>query len=673
MTAITSSTLTISKVLGEKTIYLLDIPATNLQDSVPFILKEIENLEAIDESQYAIIKKQLQASISKGPAEVSSGVALYHRHSRALKSPIQILIRFTQPLAIWDVDDVPTRFVWILLSTTPTHPLIKAVSQFFHLMGDSTFRKKAMSAPSSEDLVNIYVATLEHRVYLSSSPVAQDRTAYNLMGGIKEDLQHRLPYWFKDFRSGLSIKVLASILFMFFACAAPAVAFGALIHALTGGQIGVIETILASAICGMLWSLFGGQPLVIIGATGPNVIFTGILYTLCVRLDIPFLPITVWVGLWTMLFLFLLAAVNASVYIRYFTRFTDEIFAALISLIFISEAIADLVRIFHDEQVPNDSALLSLLLAIGTFTIAISLSRVRRSPYLRHYIREFLSDFSPTIALVSMTLLAYQFSDITFEKLSVPDTFKASIDRSWLINPFEAPFWTWFASMLPAALLTILIWVNQNITARLVNSPDHKLRRGTAYHWDIACIGFLVGLMSLFGLPWVVGAAVRSLNHVRSLLIMQGERVRGAVENRLSNLSVHTLMLFSLFALSALQYMPMAVLYGIFLFMGIGSMAGNQFVERLQLWFVDPKLFHLTHHLRAVPINMIHLYTVVQFTCLTILWIVKSSIIGILFPFFVALLVPLRILLARFFEPEYVALLDMEEGPEDERYREFGI
>ena len=54
------------------------------------------------------------------------------------------------------------------------------------------------------------------------------------------------------------------------------------------------------------------------------------------------------------------------------TRFTDEIFAALISIIFIVSAIAKLVEVFQDPESFHDQALLSLLLALGTFYLAMS-------------------------------------------------------------------------------------------------------------------------------------------------------------------------------------------------------------------------------------------------------------------------------------------------------------
>ncbi len=87
---------------------------------------------------------------------------------------------------------------------------------------------------------------------------------------------------------------------------------------------------------------------------------------------------------------------------------------------------------------------------------------------------------------------------------------------------------------------------------------------------------------------------------------------------------------------------------------------------------MDPSLYPPTHYLRAVPVRFVHWYTGIQFACLSVLWVVKTSIIGILFPFFVALLVPIRMYLKKVFRPHHLALLDAEEGPSDEEFREVG-
>jgi hypothetical protein len=48
-----------------------------------------------------------------------------------------------------------------------------------------------------------------------------------------------------------------------------------------------------------------------------------------------------------------------------------------------------------------------------------------------------------------------------------------------------------------------------------------------------------------------------------------------------------------------------------------------------------------------------------------VLWILKGSELGILFPLLIALLVPFRFLLERWFEPAHLKLLDAEEETDE--------
>ena len=445
----------------------------------------------------------------------------------------------------------------------------------------------------------------------------------------------------------------------------------------TGGQIGAVEMIVASAFCGIIFALFSGQPLIILGGTGPLLVFTAILYRLCLDLNLPFLASYAWVGLWSAAFILILAVTQASCLMRYFTRFTDEIFSALISVIFIYEAIKSLVGIFQnlDVKMHHDTALLSLLLALGTFYIAITLSRFRRSSYLRPRIREFIADFGPAIAIATMTIISVWLHEVSLDVLPAPDVFGTTNGRGWIVDLSAVPTWAKFATAGPAILVTVLVFLDQNITARIVNSPDHRLQKGEAYHLDLGVVGILMACCSMFGLPWLVAATVRSLNHVRSLATMDEvvlpggethERIIHLRENRVTGLTIHLLIGLSLLLLPLLKEIPMAVLYGLFLFMGVVSMSGNQFFERLSLWLRDPDLYPVTHYIRRVPTKTIHAFTALQVMCLAILWIVKSSVIGILFPIFIALLVPIRMLAAKYFSAEHLAALDADEEPEEE-------
>jgi mannitol/fructose-specific phosphotransferase system IIA component (Ntr-type) len=640
-------------------------------DTVADALEHEHRLDAIDSQE---MRRTLALRADGGVDALDHGVAVVHAELRtAAFTSMSALVRTAKPLSLGPSEDEQARFVWVIVTTADVQEGMETPAEFAHLLRLRDFRRAALTATTGRALAEAYEAALEAELAHRRIPPELEATG-RPFGGALRDLRRRLPHYLDDWRAGLHPKVLSSTLFMFFACLAPAVAFGGLLATLTGGQIGAVETVLASVVCGVAWALFAGQPLTIVGATGPNVIFTGILYSLCLHYDAPFLETAAWTGLWAGLFMVLLSAADASALIRYFTRFSDEIFAALIALIFIGEAAKDIAAGFTSEHIADDTALLSLLLAVGTFGLATSMSRFRRSPYLRAWVRDFLSDFGPAIALGVMSVIGFSLHTVELERLAVPDHFAPTVDRSWFVNPLDAPTWVIGASIVPALLLTILIWTNQNITARLANSADYRLRKGPAYHWDIAVMGALVALMSLFGLPWVVAAVVRSLNHVKSLTIEEDGELVGVVENRLSNFAIHVLLGVALLLfLPLLGQVPMAVLFGMFLFMGVGTLSGNQFMERLRLWILDPERYPPLHYFRVVPPRVVHGFTAVQLVCLGVLWVVKASVLGLLFPFFLALLVPVRMAMRSVFRSEHLALLDAEEVPADEEFRDFGV
>jgi len=77
-------------------------------------------------------------------------------------------------------------------------------------------------------------------------PLAFTRT---FAGGICADIKRRAPWYVSDwtdaFKAENRSQSLASIIFLFFACFAPAVTFGMLFDEYTEGQLGIIETILS--------------------------------------------------------------------------------------------------------------------------------------------------------------------------------------------------------------------------------------------------------------------------------------------------------------------------------------------------------------------------------------------------------------------------------------------
>jgi mannitol/fructose-specific phosphotransferase system IIA component (Ntr-type) len=659
---------------------ILDLPGASMEEVCTHMLSVLVERGRISETAVPGILEGLLEREASGSTAIGHSVAIPHVYIDGVDAPIVQFARCENPLDLGAPDGARTRFVFLLLGPRDrAGEHIDTLAAIARLMSDERFRYEARTAENAAEIAKAYQQHQRRtRPIERKKPEAREELSFTrrVFGGLVADLRRRIPYYGLDFRDGLHPKALSSIMFLLFAALAPAVTFGGIMADQTGGAIGAVEMLAATAICGVIYALFGGQPLIILGGTGPLLVITAIIYGICESMGIPFLPTYFWVGMWSALFTLIAAATDLSALMRYFTRFTDEIFAALISIIFIVQAVQALLGEFGDDAGHHEASFLALILGIGCFWVASALFRFRHGVYLRPRVREFLADFGPAIALAAMTLIALGFREnVDLAHLAAPEEFGTTSGRDWLVDPFEAPKWVWLASAGPAILVTILVFLDQNITARIVNSPDHKLRRGSAYHLDLAVVAVLVAVCSAFGLPWLVAATVRSLNHVRSLATTEKrsgpdgeprEKIIHTRENRVTGLAIHLLVGVSLLALPLLRKVPMAVLYGLFLYMGVVSMRGNQFFERLSLWPMDAKSYPKNHYTRLVPMAKIHGFTGVQLMCLVVLWVVKASIVGILFPVFVALLVPIRLAMRKFFKPEHLDALDSEEEPDDE-------
>ena len=170
---------------------------------------------------------------------------------------------------------------------------------------------------------------------------------------------------------------------------------------------------------------------------------------------------------------------------------------------------------------------MSLVLFLGTFAISISLRAFKQSIYLPKWIRNILANFAVVISIFVMTFVN-AFAEVNTEKLEVPSSFKPTWDgRGWFVAHallFEEHTLTnpWYVDFLLApmfaVLATILIFMDQQITAVIVNRKDNHLEKGGGYHLDLLVLSVIIIICSLFGLPWFVAATVLSINHMQSLV-----------------------------------------------------------------------------------------------------------------------------------------------------------
>lgn len=100
-------------------------------------------------------------------------------------------------------------------------------------------------------------------------------------GGFINDIKRKKPWYLSDFKDGISVQSIASFFFIYFACLTPIITFGGLLGEATENRIAAMESLVAGLICGVTYGLFSGQPLTILGSTGPVLVFETILYDFC--------------------------------------------------------------------------------------------------------------------------------------------------------------------------------------------------------------------------------------------------------------------------------------------------------------------------------------------------------------------------------------------------------
>ncbi|KAL0894510.1 hypothetical protein ABMA27_013092 [Loxostege sticticalis] len=541
-----------------------------------------------------------------------------------------------------------------------------------------------------------------------------------LFGGLINDLKRKRPWYWSDFKDALAIQCVASWIFLYFACLSPIITFGGLLGEATGKNMAAMESLISGFVCGMGYGFFSGQPLTILGSTGPVLVFETIVFEFCRQLGWNYMSFRFCIGTWITIILIILVAIDASALVCYITRFTEENFATLIAFIFIYKAVENVISIgkkyplktrpdevlnyecyclpsnysrvpeqFNWSLVDKESCqlyngtlagggcdtkvyvpdvyLMSIILFLGTFTISIILKDFKNSLFFPSKIRQVISDFSVIIAILSMSFLDYKVG-VKTPKLEVPSEFKPTLpSREWVITPFNGnPFWSAIIAILPALLGTILIFMDQQITAVIVNRKENKLKKGCGYHLDLFVLAILIQICSVMGLPWFVAATVLSINHVNSLKVESecaapGEKPRflGVREQRVTHILIFLTIGCSVVLTPILSHIPMPVLFGVFLYMGVASLKGLQFFDRILIMFMPQKYQPDHMFLRQVPIRRVHLFTAIQLTCLVCLWVIKSfSSTSILFPLMLVVMIGIRKSLDFFFTRREMKILD---------------
>ncbi|XP_061447357.1 band 3 anion transport protein isoform X2 [Rhineura floridana] len=630
---------------------------------------------------------------------------------------------------------VPVRFLFVILGPnnpgTNYHEIGRGIST---MMSEKVFRRDSYLAERREDLVKSVEEFLDCCIVLPPSDIQSETLLKTLLpvqkellrkrylpaektelvkeleqeleaqtlkaeddddplrrtgrpfGGLVRDIERRYPKYLSDITDALNAQSLAAVIFIYFAALSPAITFGGLLSEKTEKLMGVSELLLSTAVQGVFFCLLGAQPLLVLGFSGPLLVFEEAFFKFCETNGLEYLVGRVWIGFWLIILVVLVVAFEGSFLVRFISRYTQEIFSFLISLIFIYETFYKLFKIFEkhplkleyinstqigdeDPKIPlPNTALLSLVLMAGTFFIAFFLRKFKNSSFFPGKLRRVIGDFGVPIAIFLMALADYFIEHTYSQKLKVPKGLETSYpSRGWFVYPLgeydEFPIWLMFAAALPALLVFILIFLESQITTLIVSKPERKLVKGSGFHLDLLLIVGMGGILPLFGMPWLSATTVRTVTHANALTVMSkvtvpGEKayVQEVKEQRVTGLLVAILVGLSILMEPILKLIPLAVLFGIFLYMGVTSLNGIQLYDRILLLLKPPKYHPDEPYVRKVKTLRMHIFTLTQIVCLVLLWVVKSTPASLALPFLLILTVPLR----RFLLPLYFSELELK-------------
>lgn len=384
------------------------------------------------------------------------------------------------------------------------------------------------------------------------------------------------------------------------------------------------------------------------------------------------------------------------------TPFTSQIFELFIATTFIYSSLRDLIEpvYFGQEGERDDRAAqyAGLLLGLLTFYVSWTLHFAETWTFFTREFRVFLTAYNTMIATVVATAISFlpgidldsedgrgELDRVNLD--AIPWDWTPSVDRPWLTNPLEGiDIRGILGAFIPGLMFFLLFIIDHNVSSILTQSPKFNLKKPSAYHLDFFVLGVTFIPCAMLGIPPGNGLIPQAPLHCRALCTrkfetdehgIRREIVTHCEEQRFSGLGQALLMFVALSAFRIISWIPRGVLFGMFFYLGVGALHGNEIWERVLLCFMLPK------KRPSIPVvakvsswGMTSLYTVIQAACALLIFAIgQFTEFGYIYPLLLVLLVPFRsYVLSHIFSADDLKHLDpFEESVEEyeEEQKEF--
>ncbi|MFQ6626641.1 hypothetical protein Gotur_005342 [Gossypium turneri] len=359
--------------------------------------------------------------------------------------------------------------------------------------------------------------------------------------GIKNDLRGRLMCYKQDWTGGFKagFRILAPTTYIFFASAIPVISFGEQLERNTDGVLTAVQTLASTALCGIIHSIIGGQPLLILGVAEPTVIMYTFMFNFVK--DVPdlgrdlFLAWSGWVCVWTAALLFLLSILGACSIINRFTRVAGELFVVCSHKFHIQGIVEEFRIPQHENPKLTEfspswrfaNGMFALVLSFGLLFSALRSRKARSWRYGTGWLRSFIADYGVPFMVLVWTAASY------IPSASVP---KGVPRRLFSPNPWSpGAYENWtvikafvyiIGAFIPATMIAVLYYFDHSVASQLAQQKEFNLRKPSCYHYDLLLLGFLTLLCGLIGIPPANGVIPQSPMHTKSLATLKHQLLR---------------------------------------------------------------------------------------------------------------------------------------------------